>query len=65
LPWLFRHQRQKDKAGAPYILHPLRLMLRMDSEPAMMVAVLWWKTALSLENLRELGFQKQLLLWIA
>lgn len=29
-----------DKGGAPYILHPLRLMLRMDSDTARMVAVL-------------------------
>lgn len=53
------HQRQKDKAGAPYILHPLRLMLRMDSEPAMMVAVLHdvvEDSPITLENLRELGF---------
>ena len=53
------HQRQKDKAGAPYILHPLRLMLRMDSEPAMMVAVLHdvvEDSQITLENLRELGF---------
>ncbi len=32
------HQGQKDKAGAPYILHPLRVMLGMDSEEAMMVS---------------------------
>ena len=26
------HRGQRDKAGAVYLLHPLRLMLRMDSE---------------------------------
>lgn len=26
------HQDQQDKAGAPYILHPLRMMLRMSSD---------------------------------
>jgi len=34
------HHRQKDKVGAPYILHPLRAMLRMHSEQEMMAAVL-------------------------
>ena len=34
------HQDQYDKAGAPYILHPLRMMLRMSSETEMMVAIL-------------------------
>jgi hypothetical protein len=30
------HQGQKDKVGSPYILHPLRMMLRMNSEMEMM-----------------------------
>jgi guanosine-3',5'-bis(diphosphate) 3'-pyrophosphohydrolase len=34
------HCGQIDKAGAPYILHPLRLMLRMETESEMMAAVL-------------------------
>ena len=34
------HTGIKDKAGAPYILHPLRMMMRMKSEEAMIVAVL-------------------------
>lgn len=34
------HQGQFDKAGKPYILHPLRLMLRLETEPEMMVAVM-------------------------
>ncbi len=34
------HAGQKDRAGAPYILHPIRLMIQMDSEDAMMAAVL-------------------------
>ena len=29
-----------DKAGAPYVLHPLRMMLRMETEAEMMAAVL-------------------------
>ncbi len=34
------HRGQVDKAGAPYILHPLRIMLAMDTEEEMIVAVL-------------------------
>ena len=34
------HAGQKDKADAPYILHPLRMMLRMSSPTEMMAAVL-------------------------
>ena len=34
------HRAQRDKAGAPYVLHPLRMMLRQRSEHAMMAAVL-------------------------
>ncbi len=30
------HQGQKDKVGSPYILHPLRMMRRMNSEMEMM-----------------------------
>ncbi|MBK8891316.1 MAG: GTP pyrophosphokinase [Dechloromonas sp.] len=31
---------QPDKGGAPYILHPLRMTMRMDSDEARMTAVL-------------------------
>ncbi len=34
------HNGKKDKAGASYILHPLRVMMRMDSPREMMVAVM-------------------------
>ena len=34
------HQGQRDKADAPYILHPLRMMLRMADDEARMTAVL-------------------------
>ena len=34
------HAGQVDKAGAPYILHPLRVMLQMDSEAGRIVGVL-------------------------
>jgi (p)ppGpp synthase/HD superfamily hydrolase len=34
------HQGQIDKAGQPYILHPLRVMLRLDTEDERIVGVL-------------------------
>jgi (p)ppGpp synthase/HD superfamily hydrolase len=58
------HKGQKDKAGAPYLLHPLRMMLRMDSEVAMMAAVLHdvvEDTGWTLEQLREEGFSDEVL----
>jgi len=53
------HRGQKDKAGAPYILHSLRVMGRVDSDAEKIVAVLHdvvedsdW----TLDRLREEGF---------
>ncbi len=34
------HRGQKDKANAPYILHPLRVMIRMENDTDRIVAVL-------------------------
>jgi len=58
------HLGQRDKAGAPYILHPLRMMMRMESEAAMIAAVLHdvvedsdW----TLEQLRGEGFSEEVL----
>ena len=58
------HQGQKDKAGELYILHPLRVMLRMKSETEMMVAVLHdvvedsgWTS----DDLRKEGFPEEIL----
>jgi len=36
----FAHSGQKDKAGEEYILHPLRVMLQMETEEERIVAVL-------------------------
>jgi GTP diphosphokinase / guanosine-3',5'-bis(diphosphate) 3'-diphosphatase len=55
------HQDQYDKAGAPYILHPLRMMLRMSSETEMMVAILHdvvEDTAWTPDQLRQAGFSE-------
>jgi (p)ppGpp synthase/HD superfamily hydrolase len=62
------HQGQTDKAGTPYILHPLRLMMRMRSEDAMIAAVLHDVVEDSAENdkwtierLRDSGFSEEIL----
>ena len=56
------HQDQYDKAGAPYILHPLRMMLRMSSETEMMAAILHdvvEDTDWTLDQLRQAGFSEE------
>jgi (p)ppGpp synthase/HD superfamily hydrolase len=54
------HEDQVDKAGQPYILHPLRVMLRMTNDVERMVAVLHDVVedgpAWSFERLQEEGF---------
>ncbi len=58
------HAGQKDKAGQPYILHPLRMMLKLDDEPARMVALLHdvlEDTSITLDALREAGFAEDIL----
>lgn len=58
------HKGQVDKAGAPYILHPLRLMLSFDSETERIVAVLHdvlEDTPWTSSQLREEGFSAEVL----
>ncbi|NIM48755.1 MAG: GTP pyrophosphokinase [Gemmatimonadales bacterium] len=58
------HRAQHDKDGGPYIRHPLRLMLQMDSETERIVAVLHdvvKDTSWSLEELHSEGFRGQVL----
>jgi len=53
------HRGQKDKAGAPYILHPLRMMFRMRTDAERMAAVLHdvvEDTPWTLDALRARGF---------
>ena len=53
------HAGQVDKAGAPYILHPIRMMLNVDSLEARMAAVLHdvvEDSDVTLEQLRAEGF---------
>lgn len=61
---LAAHRGQKDKAGAEYILHPLRLMLQMETEQEMIAAVLHdviEDADLSIEYLTNLGFERMVL----
>ena len=59
------HKNVSDKEENPYILHPLRLMLQMDSEEEMIVAILHdvvedsekW----SFDKLKEEGFSKKII----
>jgi hypothetical protein len=58
------HQGQKDKAGAPYILHPLRLTLKMSTETEKIVAVLHdvlEDTDVTLEDMRRAGYTEPVL----
>lgn len=53
------HAGQVDKAGQPYVLHPLRMMLAVMTPEARMAAVLHdvvEDTAVTLEELRDEGF---------
>jgi len=58
------HTGQKDKVGAPYILHPLRIMMRMDTEEEQIVAALHdvvEDSDITLEDLRQAGFPQSVL----
>jgi (p)ppGpp synthase/HD superfamily hydrolase len=57
------HEGQRDKAGMPYVLHPLRIMLKMDSETAMIVAALHdviEDSEVALSHLSEIGFSEEI-----
>lgn len=56
------HRGQLDKAGAPYILHPLRVMLAVAGAEARQAAVLHDVVedgAITLTQLRALGFSER------
>lgn len=58
------HQEQHDKAGAPYILHPLRMMAQLHGEAERTVAVLHdliEDTDWTLDQLRAEGFSDDVL----
>ena len=56
------HEGQTDKAGNPYIEHPLRVMNQVESEEEKIVAVLHdivEDTDISLDDLRNEGFSEE------
>jgi (p)ppGpp synthase/HD superfamily hydrolase len=58
------HRGQRDKAGQTYILHPLRVMMRLETEAERMAAILHdvvEDTPYTLERLRELGYPAEVL----
>jgi (p)ppGpp synthase/HD superfamily hydrolase len=58
------HAGQMDKVGQPYILHPLRVMLRVHGEHERMAAVLHdvvEDTPFTLDRLRALGYPENVL----
>ena len=58
------HRGQKDKAGRPYILHPLRVMLACGDVETMAAAVLHdvvEDTSLTLDDLALKGFSDEIL----
>ena len=57
------HHGQIDRYGQPYILHPLRMMIRMHSETEKIVAVLHdviEKSEWTLEDLKMEGFSEEI-----
>jgi (p)ppGpp synthase/HD superfamily hydrolase len=58
------HRGQRDRGGAPYILHPLRMMVRVQTDAERMAAVLHdvvEDTAWTLDDLRARGFPDEVL----
>lgn len=57
-------KKQIDKAGAPYVLHPLRMMMKVPPGDAQIVAVLHdvvEDTGVSMDDLRQEGFSETVL----
>ncbi|WJQ79806.1 HD domain-containing protein [Brevibacillus brevis] len=58
------HEGQVDKGGNPYILHPLRIMLKMSTVETMISAVLHdvlEDTDVTVEELRNEGFSEEII----
>ena len=59
-----QHEGQVDKANAPYILHPLRVMLNVPTIEHKIVAVLHdilEDTETTIEDLYQFGFQSHII----
>jgi (p)ppGpp synthase/HD superfamily hydrolase len=58
------HEGQVDKAGKEYILHPLRVMLKMSGRDEMIVAILHdvaEDTNITLSQLKKYGFSNKII----
>lgn len=58
------HRGQTDKNGQPYILHPLRVMLRLETEEEKIVGILHdvvEDTDVTVEELRATGYSEEIL----
>jgi (p)ppGpp synthase/HD superfamily hydrolase len=58
------HRGQLDKSGQPYILHPLRVMFRCQTDAQRIVAVLHdvvEDTGCTFDDLRQLGYSEDIL----
>jgi (p)ppGpp synthase/HD superfamily hydrolase len=58
------HEGQKDKAGAPYLLHVLRVMMRLEKMDKKIVALLHdvvEDSEITIEDLANEGFPKKIL----
>ena len=58
------HAGQEDKTGKPYVLHPLRLMMAMETEEEMITAVLHdviEDTSVTLKELKSSGYPEPVL----
>lgn len=61
---LHAHKGKTDKAGSPYILHPLRVMLAMETTEEKIVAVLHdvvEDSSFTIQKLKQEGFSKKVL----
>jgi guanosine-3',5'-bis(diphosphate) 3'-pyrophosphohydrolase len=57
------HEGQVDKAGQPYIIHPIRVMLRVEDDSERIAAILHdivEDTDITLDNLTSAGFSKEI-----
>lgn len=58
------HKGQKDRAGKPYITHPLRVMMKMHNETEMIVAILHdivEDTEFTLDKIIEIGYPEEII----
>lgn len=58
------HRGQKDRYGAPYILHPIRVMMRVENEIEKIVAILHdvvEDSDMTLDDLKDEGFSVEII----